>query len=414
MVLSNFYIKNKKAKNKTIVLLFVSYQNDRLKLSTGLAISPKDWNSKKQRAKFTLANASQFNQELEKKEAKIMRLYSELKDRPSFSIDLLRERFLSIKPKQVRRIRAKKDFHWFVKKYIDEIKFTKSEGTYRRAISIYKMLCEFETWRGKRIEFNNIDLDFYFETQKYFLCEKEYSNNYFGHIIKVLKVFLNDATERGYNKNLTFRSKKFKRIKEETDSIYLNRKEIEKIYQLDLSKEDKSLEAARDLFIIGCFTGLRFSDMSKLHDNHFVDEKYIHIKTKKTNETVVIPLHSYVKAIRKKYQDENRNGLPRAFSNPAMNRFIKELGKLAGIDQPFTVIKTKGGQRYEVTKPKYEFIVTHTARRSFATNAFLAEIPSISIMKITGHKTERAFMSYIKISQEDNARKLVEHEFFNS
>ncbi len=414
MVLSNFYIKNKKAKNKTTVLLFVSYQNERLKISTGLAISPKDWNTKKQRAKFTLPDASQFNQELEKKEAKIMRLYSELKGKTNFSIDLLREQFLSIKRKQVRRVRTKKDFHWFVKKYINEIKLTKSEGTYRRAISIYKMFCEFEAWRNKRIEFQNIDLDFYFETQKYFLHEKEYSNNYFGHIIKVLKVFLNDATERGYNKNLIFRSKKFKRIKEETDSIYLNRKEIDKIYQLDLSEKEESLEAARDLFIIGCFTGLRFSDMSKLHDNHFVDEKYIHIKTKKTNETVVIPLHSYVKAIRKKYQEKNGSGLPRAFSNPAMNRFIKELGKLAEVDQPFTVTKTKGGQRYEVTKQKYEFIVTHTARRSFATNAFLAEIPSISIMKITGHKTERAFMSYIKISQEDNARKLVEHAFFNS
>jgi len=276
------------------------------------------------------------------------------------------------------------------------------------------MLCEFEAWRGKRIEFKNIDLDFYFETQKYFLHEKQYSNNYFGHIIKVLKVFLNDATERGYNKNLTFRSKKFKRIKEETDSIYLTREEIDRIYHLNLSNQDKSLDEARDLFIIGCFTGLRFSDMSKLHSNHFIDKQYIHIKTKKTNETVIIPLHSYVKVIRGKYSRESDKGLPKAFSNPAMNKFIKELGKLAGIDQAITVTRTKGGQRYEVTKPKYEFIVTHTARRSFATNAFLAEIPSISIMKITGHKTERAFMSYIKISQEDNARKLVEHAFFNS
>jgi len=52
-----------------------------------------------------------------------------------------------------------------------------------------------------------------------------------------------------------------------------------------------------------------------------------------------------------------------------MNRRIKELGRLAGIDQTITVTKTKVGQRYEVTKLKYEFIVTHTARRSFATNA---------------------------------------------
>jgi len=42
----------------------------------------------------------------------------------------------------------------------------------------------------------------------------------------------------------------------------------------------------------------------------------------------------------------------------------------------------------------------------------LAGIPSISIMKITGHKTEAAFLRYIRISQEDNAMKLIEHPYF--
>jgi integrase len=96
-----------------------------------------------------------------------------------------------------------------------------------------------------------------------------------------------------------------------------------------------------------------------------------------------------------------------------MNKYLKEMGKMAGIDGTEMQVKTNGGRRYEVTVPKYELISTHTARRSFATNAFKAGVPSISIMRITGHSTEKAFMKYIKITNEDNARLLSNHRFFN-
>ena len=65
------------------------------------------------------------------------------------------------------------------------------------------------------------------------------------------------------------------------------------------------------------------------------------------------------------------------------------------------------------TTPKYDLVTSHTARRSFATNAFLADVPVLAIMKITGHKTETSFMKYIKMSSKDNAMKLQSHRFFN-
>ena len=64
-------------------------------------------------------------------------------------------------------------------------------------------------------------------------------------------------------------------------------------------------------------------------------------------------------------------------------------------------------------QPKYKLVGTHTARRSFATNLYLAEVPSISIMKITGHKTEKSFLQYIRVTQKENADKLLTHPFFN-
>ena len=86
---------------------------------------------------------------------------------------------------------------------------------------------------------------------------------------------------------------------------------------------------------------------------------------------------------------------------------------MAGIDDSFVITATKGGKRVTEVFKKWELITTHTARRSFATNAYLQNVPTISIMKITGHRTEKSFLKYIKISQEDNANKLINHPFFS-
>jgi integrase len=96
-----------------------------------------------------------------------------------------------------------------------------------------------------------------------------------------------------------------------------------------------------------------------------------------------------------------------------MNAYLKEIGEEAKLDEPIEIVSTKGGKRVKEVFEKWELITVHTARRSFATNAYLHQVPSISIMKITGHTTERNFLKYIKISQEDNANKLLNHPFFN-
>ena len=81
--------------------------------------------------------------------------------------------------------------------------------------------------------------------------------------------------------------------------------------------------------------------------------------------------------------------------------------------QKIEIISTKGGERIREVFKKYELITVHTARRSFASNAYLLQVPTISIMKITGHRTEKSFLKYIKISQKDNANKLINHPFFS-
>jgi integrase len=95
-----------------------------------------------------------------------------------------------------------------------------------------------------------------------------------------------------------------------------------------------------------------------------------------------------------------------------MNEYIKLVGEKAEINDIIIIKETKDGKNYDKDYEKNKLITVHTARRSFATNMYLKDIPTISIMKITGHKTEKAFLEYIKVTSEQNAKKLQSHPFF--
>jgi integrase len=261
------------------------------------------------------------------------------------------------------------------------------------------------------LTFDNINLEFYEQFKDYILNEKKLLNNTFGKQIRTLKSFLNLATEKGINTNAGYKSRLFKSPQENIDHIYLTSDELDAIYKKDL-KGKMYLDRVRDLFLIGCHTGLRFSDFTLLKKENLEETKtgfVLNVKTNKTGERVIIPLKPVVKAIWDKYE----GSLPRAISNQKMNEYLKELGEEAEISKKVIIKKTSGKVIRETTCPKFKLISTHTARRSFATNAFLSGIPPISIMKFTGHQTESSFMKYIKISQEKNAELLSSHPFFS-
>jgi integrase len=221
---------------------------------------------------------------------------------------------------------------------------------------------------------------------------------------------MNEATERGYNKKLDFRGRRFKRLHEQVYSIYLNEEELGKIWRLDLS-EKPNLERVRDLFMIGCYTGLRYSDLIRIRSENIVKENgssYLSILTQKTSQQVIIPLKPIVLEILSKYG----GSIPKPLTNQKMNKYLKVIGRMADISQLIPVEKTKGGIRTKELVPKYELIRTHTCRKSFATNAFRSGLPTLAIMKITGHKTETQFYKYVRISELENAEQLNSHEFF--
>jgi integrase len=257
------------------------------------------------------------------------------------------------------------------------------------------------TWERK-MSFENIDLNFYEDYVSHLTKVAKLSANTIGDHIKRIKAVLFEATAKGEKTNSAFTTHYFTKISEETDSIYLNPNELAAIYQLDLSG-NKRLESVRDLFLIGCYTGQRFGDWDKIRPEH-VKEGLFDFTQEKTGNRVFLPVHPIVKQIFEKYDGK----LPRPLSNQKLNEYLKQVCMLVPeLQKVESKTFTKAGKKLTVNYPKWQLCSTHTARRSFASNEYDAGTPTITIMALTGHKTEAAFLRYIRLTKEEHARKVL-------
>lgn len=241
---------------------------------------------------------------------------------------------------------------------------------------------------------------------------KGYKENTIYATYEILKAQLNAAKRSGFEIDDTY-YKQLRGKGKDVDNIYLTEKEIKAIYNLDIPHlkeqgeidEKSTMEQTRDLFIIGCYTGLRRSDLNKLNDglwNLSEDKNTVSIVAEKTKKRVIIPLHPYVRAIYNKYNGK----LPKLGDKYNTNVHLKNLGRLAGVNEITTKTENIGGKVTTLKYKKYDLIGFHTARRSFATNMFLQGKPTYAIMQLTGHTNERTFYKYVKATPEQIARML--------
>jgi integrase len=262
-----------------------------------------------------------------------------------------------------------------------------------------------------KIDFDSITLDWYYDFIDW--CNtKGFKMNYTGKHIKTLKTFMNNAFENGFTTNVSFKSRKFSVYKEETDSVYLNENELIQMWQLDLTNEPHK-EHARDIFLIGSFTGLRVSDYNSLTENNFKTEnniKILTIKTQKTNQEVAIPIHPIVDMILNKYDGKP----PKKITDQKLNLYIKQVAKDMELNDNIELQFNRAGKKVILNRPKHELITSHTARRSFCTNAYLSGMNPMDIMAISGHTTEKNFRKYIKVTAIERAVKMSEHPFFKN
>jgi len=257
------------------------------------------------------------------------------------------------------------------------------------------------------IDFEDVTIDFY-NSFKRFLSDQGYKLNTVGRFIKQLKYFMALSLAEKKHKNREFKESAFSGMSEEAFTVYLTPEEVENIYAYNL-KGYPRMELARDKFIVLCETALRVSDYNKIDVNIRMSQgtPYIYLYQTKTADPVVIPLTRRMEEILDKYDGH----LPR-IPEQYVNEFIKIIGKWCGINEVLNWEETTGGLRCQRTALKYELISCHTGRRTAATNMYRAGIKALNIMRITGHRSEKTFLRYIRQTNEEVAEELAQHPYF--
>jgi hypothetical protein len=264
---------------------------------------------------------------------------------------------------------------------------------------------------NKSLNFDDITQSVYEGFVKYCM-KKNYSPNTIGRHIKNLKTIMNASRHENpplHNNRATDRDGGFKVLRVPVQNIYLTEEEIRRLFDLELTGTD---ELYRDVFLIGCYTAQRFSDYSRINPDMIralpKKKKAIELIQRKTGAKVVIPIRPELDHLLKKYDYR----LPKTWEQKVNDR-IKVIAIDAKITDPIPLEKSRGGLTVNSTVLKCNLIKTHTARRSGCTNMFKAGIPTIEIMKLSGHKTEKEFLKYILIDEEETAERLSKHAYFN-
>ncbi len=321
----------------------------------------------------------------------------------------------------------------YMDKYVEDIK-SGARSTYKGSNfspnsaktinSVANRIKEFQEEQGRVLGFEDIDMDFYRDFMA-FMKSKSYNINTTGKIINLFKTMLACAEEDGYPVNPAFRYKSFKGQRVLVDTIYLTRQDLKKMMAVNLSKMDPCYAKARDIFMIGVWTAQRVSDYNHLTKENLSEQvirkkekngsytertvKTLTIVQQKTGKRVIIPCCKELCKILDKYPDE----FPFLWDQK-LNKYIKEIGKKAGLTDPVEVTTTKGGKIEKTILPKYELITTHTARRTGATLMYLAGMDVFDICKFTGHSDVQTLLRYIRADELETFKKVAEHyDYFN-
>ena len=350
--------------------MIVRYSKNKVVFYTRESILPANWEKETQRAKPN-KELPEFNTRLDNLEATakdIFRRYqndnSHKEPSPNEYKKLLETAIKGTKSGVPTTLIK------FIQYFIEETKQNKKNslaGSYNQTLNCIK---DFAKDKNKRVDFDTMNNNFNIDFVEYLETKKHYKLNNIGKHIKNLKRFLNEASIPEINVNKFLFYKRFKVVKEDADTIYLNEDELQASYYLDLSNNTR-LERVRDLFLVGCWTGLRFSDFTTIHAKDITDE-FIYIQTQKTGQKVVIPIHKTVKAIMNKYKDQFQDSLPPKISNQKFNLYLKEIGKkLEILKIKWKVLITQRQEKKGTRKYDEMAIIRNTYSPTFLCNQYV-------------------------------------------
>lgn len=411
MATVNFILQSAKD-NAPIYARFKDARLIDVKRKTRETINPDHWNTKTGKPKnIQSANQSTLNHIDEVKnnlvalETYILEQYRKRTDIEILNGDWLNE-VISAYYSGGRRIEQLDYIENYLEHYLTvTLPFRKYKGqpiahrTRQKHETIISKFQEFLKTEKKRLKVSdyNLAVGNRFVT---FLRAQNLNDNTVGKYLKYTKTIFRDAK----TENIAVHDQldEIKGFTTETPTHYLTETELSAIQDLKFIGNYK-LELTRDWFIIGCYTGQRASDLFGMTKKKIVNlngKEYINLSQKKTKTPVLVPIHDEVKKI----LDKRNGNFPPVFSQNVesaktiFNNHLETVCRLAEID------RLEYGRKWDADKkgfifgnyPFYLLVSSHVCRRTFAT-MYYGKMPTVVIMSVTGHKTEREFLGYIGI-----------------
>ena len=447
--------------NNNVLSLNVCIKNRQLGINTYVSmktkIACKEWNAEMQLPKrFTDErpvkglNGMSYS-ELGDKILEIKKELSAAEEFGNLTVDMARNIVIKImnksyiqefdkkKEEEGAKVEAvRKTLKEFIREFIRECETgerLKRKSTRKIAASTIKnykgtlaQIEEYEKASHHSIDFDDMTMDFYDGWRQFFIGKK-YSPNTIGRHVKNLKIFLYAAKDLKLTTTTDFESARFSADREDVDNVYLTDERVQEMYDFRPTDEEsvarligrapanereelreltekatsrQLLEEAKDVFVVGCLTGQRVSDYKRIHSGMIErlrdGRRYICIEQEKTGKEVFLPLDERVEKILAKYGGR----LPKTYDQK-LNERIKIVGRLLGWRENAGLTERHGLMEVRSRKKFYECIKTHTARRTFATNAYKNGISLASIMAVTGHSSEQMLRKYLKLDSKERA-----------
>lgn len=412
---------------KRPVTIRISCNGSRIEIPTGVAVSLADWDAAAGRAKPCNKSADEINAAIGEYRIAISdtfksyELAKELPDPPTIKKDILAR---VIGKKEGEELPPEMSLKHAINRYALEYGPTRAWS--RHTYQVLNTLRRDLTGYRKNIDFRHLDeaglagfLEWLRHTKKVNKLkrsgdkpgERGVKDSTLKKSLSTLKMFLRWAEAKGYPVNKAYKTFKPRFRQVNNAVIFLTEDELKKIASTPLTEKERSLSLARDLLLFCCYTGLRYSDVENLRKSD-VHDGYMDVTTIKTADAVRIEFNKVSEYIIGKYKDVDIPGgraIP-TLSNQKTNANLKKLCKKAGIDSEEKHTYFKGDERREVRGPKYQFISTHTGRRTFICSGLAKNIPVHVVMKWTGHSSYATMKPYIDAADSVKAEEMKRYD----
>lgn len=358
---------------RPLVYVMYTHKGEKTQFSTGIRVKDEDWDREKKSIRKFDPNFDLMQQQIDKTVERVRTIvYETIIRHGEPKVHLVRElydRSLNNSGKGYRQMKAE---------YLSERAERFTLGTLKNDYRFFNKVSE---WCGTMNvhTFSKSDISDF----AHWLYSKRLYNNTVTRYMVTLKTFLRWGYEKGYHTNLVWKT--IKTNYEVNNVVFLTKGELDLFRVVQLPEW---MEKYRDMYLFMAYTGMSISDAKRFRYKDVIDG-FIRYDRQKSGTEAFIPYTKRIQMIVERYEGK----LP-DMSEQKLNKHIKEIARLSGIDREIVLVK-KIKDKPKITRiPKWKAITSHTARKTFVTLCMQKNVTEVSIMQMGGYADAKSLQPY--------------------